>query len=100
MERRNPCRYSNPMLTLFILHGDGPGTKEFSEPALAAALRDSSAVFWLDMLKPTDEEIALLDDVFGFHPLAIEDTIQYAQRPKIEAYQHTGEGGTSGYFYM
>jgi len=52
------------------------------------------------MLKPTDEEIALLDDVFGFHPLAIEDTLNYMQRPKIENYRHTGAGCTEGYFYM
>ncbi len=88
------------MLTLFILHGDGHITRDFSEAALIAALRDPASTFWLDMLKPTDEEIALLDDVFGFHPLAIEDTINYAQRPKIESYNHVGDSVTTGYFYM
>ena len=56
--------------------------------------------FWLDMLRPTDEEYALLDEVFGFHPLAIEDSIQYTQRPKIESYQHIGDACSVGYFYM
>jgi magnesium transporter len=88
------------MLTLYVLHGDGTITSEFSIPTLFAALRDPTCVFWLDMLKPTDEEIALLDDVFGFHPLAIEDTINYAQRPKIESYNHIGDACTTGYFYM
>ena len=88
------------MLTLNILHEGGRVTREYSQAALQAALRDPSCVFWLDMLKPTDEEIALLDDVFGFHPLAIEDTINYAQRPKIESYNHVGDACTSGYFYM
>ena len=88
------------MLTLFILHGDGRVTREFSEQALVGALRDPTCTFWLDMLKPTDEEIALLDDVFGFHPLAIEDTINYAQRPKIESYNHLGDTAKTGYFYM
>src|SRR5215216_291994 len=47
---------NHPMLTLLILHGDGRVTREYSETALAAALRDPSATFWLDMLKPTEEE--------------------------------------------
>jgi magnesium transporter len=88
------------MLTLLILHGDGRATREYSEQALSEALRDPAATFWLDMLKPTDEEIALLDDVFGFHPLAIEDTINYAQRPKVESYNHVGDSLAHGYFYM
>ena len=87
------------MLTAYILD-DGRVIQDASPEALARALRDPDAVFWLDMNKPTDEEIALLDDVFGFHPLAIEDTIGYSQRPKIESYHHVGEGCTTGYFYM
>ncbi|CAA9437350.1 MAG: Magnesium and cobalt transport protein CorA [uncultured Phycisphaerae bacterium] len=88
------------MLTLFILHEGGRVTRDYSQEALQAALRDPTCTFWLDMLKPTDEEIALLDDVFGFHPLAIEDTINYAQRPKVESYNHVGDACTTGYFYM
>jgi magnesium transporter len=88
------------MLTLYVLNADRTVTSDFSIPTLYSALRDPNAVFWLDMLKPTDEEIALLDDVFGFHPLAIEDTINYAQRPKIESYNHIGDAMTTGYFYM
>ncbi|MDB5297842.1 MAG: magnesium and cobalt transport protein CorA [Phycisphaerales bacterium] len=87
------------MLTAFILD-DGQVSRDTSPAALSRALRDPDAVFWLDMSKPTDEELALLDDVFGFHPLAIEDTIGYSQRPKIENYDHTGEGCKAGYFYM
>src|SRR6185295_2608965 len=42
----------------------------------------------------------LLDEVFGFHPLAIEDAINLAQRPKIESYNHVGDRCHQGYFYM
>jgi magnesium transporter len=52
------------------------------------------------MDQPSDEDLCLLDDVFGFHPLAIEDTIQYQQRPKIESYNHVGDAHNTGYFYM
>ena len=88
------------MLSVFILHADGRVSNDAEPRAIAAALRDSGATFWIDMLAPTDEEYALLDDIFGFHPLAIEDTIQYQQRPKIESYDHTGDAHTTGYFYM
>jgi magnesium transporter len=87
------------MLTAYILD-DGQISRDSSPASLTRALRDENAVFWLDMHKPTEEELALLDDVFGFHPLAIEDTIGYSQRPKIESYHHTGEGCKTGYFYM
>src|SRR6185295_19520575 len=88
------------MLTAFIRFGDGRVSTETDEKTLAAALRDGKSSFWLDMNKPTDEELSLLDDVFGFHPLAIEDTIGYSQRPKIESYNHIGDAVKHGYFYM
>src|SRR6266404_4815679 len=88
------------MLRAFIKRPDGSISKDTSTESLSAAVRDRQTVFWLDMLKPTDEEYALLDEVFGFHPLAIEDSIQYTQRPKIESYQHVGDACKVGYFYM
>ena len=63
-------------------------------------MRDPEAIFWVDISDPTDDEYALLDDVFGFHPLAIEDTMGYSQRPKIESYNHIGDVNKVGYFYM
>jgi magnesium transporter len=88
------------MLTVFIKRPDGSISTDASTGSLAAAVRDRQTVFWLDMLKPTDEEYELLDEVFGFHPLAIEDSINYSQRPKIESYQHIGDACNVGYFYM
>lgn len=88
------------MIHAFIRFADGRTSRETDAATLASALRDSGARFWVDMEKPDDEEIALLDEVFGFHPLAIEDTIQYSQRPKIESYNHVGDALQQGYFYM
>jgi len=42
--------------------------------------------FWLDFHKPDEDEMALLREVFRFHPLAIEDSEQFGQRPKMEDY--------------
>jgi magnesium transporter len=88
------------MLTAFIRFGDGRIATDPDPQVLSAAVRDPKAVFWLDMNKPADEDLAILDDVFGFHPLAIEDTIAYSQRPKIESYNHIGDACQQGYFYM
>jgi magnesium transporter len=88
------------MLTSFIRFGDGQLSTASDPDTLRKALEDTRAVFWLDMNEPSDEEYGLLDEVFGFHPLAIEDTIAYNQRPKIEQYNHVGDTCRDGYFYM
>lgn len=40
--------------------------------------------FWVDFYLPSKEETKLLDTVFHFHPLAIEDCIHTLQRPKLD----------------
>jgi magnesium transporter len=46
----------------------------------------SGEFFWLDLHAPTDEEFSLLRDLFKFHPLALEDSETFGQRPKVEDY--------------
>lgn len=43
--------------------------------------------YWIDFENPTPEEASLLKSFFHFHPLAIEDALQYLQRPKIDVYE-------------
>jgi magnesium transporter len=45
------------------------------------------AWYWIDFSEPTPEEVALLDVRFRFHPLAIEDCLQFLQRPKLDHYE-------------
>jgi len=52
----------------------------------------SSAVLWVDLMAPADSERRLLSEVFGFHPLAVEDAVSALQFPKIETYP--------GYLYV
>ena len=42
--------------------------------------------FWLDIHGPGLEGLALLRDVFGFHPIALEDSEHFGQRPKLDTY--------------
>ena len=87
-------------VSAFIKFGTGRVSEDADHKNLAAALRDPGAVLWIDIEKPEDEDYAILDEVFGFHPLAIEDSINRSQRPKIESYNHVGDACQQGYFYM
>ncbi|GBF11903.1 magnesium/cobalt transporter CorA [Tepidibacillus infernus] len=42
--------------------------------------------YWVDFESPTEEEKKLLESYFHFHPLAIEDCLQFLQRPKLDYY--------------
>jgi magnesium transporter len=42
--------------------------------------------FWLDLTAPTREDLRRLQEIFGFHPLALEDTEHFGQRPKLDDY--------------
>jgi magnesium transporter len=42
--------------------------------------------FWLDLHAPGTAEVAQLREIFGFHPLALEDTEHFGQRPKLDNY--------------
>ena len=53
---------------------------------LDALLKSETDVFWVDIFESTDAEARILQDVFKFHPLAIEDTRNHRQRPKLEEY--------------
>ncbi|TWU01821.1 magnesium/cobalt transporter CorA [Neorhodopirellula pilleata] len=44
------------------------------------------ALIWIDIEAPTESELAMLANRFGFHPLEIEDCTHFDQRPKLEDY--------------
>jgi magnesium transporter len=48
-------------------------------------LRDKT-YFWLDLHQPDADDIETIGDIFGFHPLALEDSAHFDQRPKIDSY--------------
>ena len=45
------------------------------------------AVVWLDLRDPDREDLAVLRDEFGLHPLAIEDALYDRERPKLDRYR-------------
>ena len=50
-------------------------------------IQDPSNMVWMDVLNPGTDELSLLMEVFGFHPLALEDVARGQQRPKIDEYK-------------
>jgi magnesium transporter len=53
---------------------------------IRGVIDDPSVTIWVDLEEPTIEEDSLLGDVFGFHPLTIEDARETRNHPKIELY--------------
>ena len=51
-----------------------------------AALRQRDEFFWLDLTEPSAEDIKAMGDVLSLHPVAVEDTIEFGQRPKLDSY--------------
>ena len=56
--------------------------------ALRLVHGDKGLIVWVDLENPTDEETkAVLEGIFQFHPLAIEDCVTPSPLPKIEDYE-------------
>jgi magnesium transporter len=63
-------------------------TKTWAEAR--AAVKKSGGYFWLDFLEPSKEELSVLIEPLGLHPLAVEDCTDANQIPKMDDYpRHT-----------
>jgi len=55
--------------------------------SLAAFRQEPGVMLWIDLDQPTSEEVSLiLEKLFGFHPLTIEDCVSDSPFPKLENY--------------
>ena len=50
------------------------------------ALRARDEFFWLDLASPSDADLDVLGELLGLHELALEDTREFGQRPKVDRY--------------
>jgi magnesium transporter len=57
------------------------------DPELIARLRAEDHFFWIDLDRPDPEAVRKLGAALDLHPVALEDTLEMGQRPKIEPYQ-------------
>jgi magnesium transporter len=51
------------------------------------ALKEDDDFFWVDLFSPGDDELAKLGATLGLHPVALEDTREFGQRPKLDVYE-------------
>jgi magnesium transporter len=70
------------------LFRDGELVEEDFDPArVSDCLEDEKNLVWLDLEDPSDEELAMIEEEFSLHPLAIEDAHHKGQRAKLEFYE-------------
>lgn len=61
--------------------------KDIQTFLMPTLLADTNLFLWVDLEKPTPEEAKLvLEDIFHFHPLSIEDCLTVSPSPKVEEY--------------
>jgi len=66
-------------------HGT-PCDTQIDERAIAEH-KHRGRFFWLDLHAPSEEQLRRLGEIFGFHPLALEDAANLGQRPKLDDYE-------------
>src|SRR5262249_23649442 len=75
--------------------------KDIQVSAMPGLLADGGAFLWVDFEKPTAEEaLAILEGVFHFHPLSIEDCIMESPAPKVEEYVPQPEDKFANYLFL
>jgi len=69
-----------------------PGKYSYAQALSAVreiALTGQSAFVWIGLHEPDQSHMEEVADVFGLHPLAVEDAVHAHQRPKLERYDET-----------
>ncbi|MBP9913304.1 MAG: magnesium/cobalt transporter CorA [Opitutaceae bacterium] len=75
------------MIHSFIFSDGKLAGQDLELEALRLVRADKGLLLWVDLDDPTPEEIkSILEGVFQFHPLAIEDCSTPNQLPKVEDY--------------
>src|SRR3954469_22900312 len=76
-------------------------TKDIDMFLMPTLLADTSLFLWVDLEDPTPEETkAVLEDVFHFHPLSIEDCVALSPSPKVEEYAPKEDDRFAPYLFM
>jgi magnesium transporter len=59
----------------------------FAVEQISDHLTEPGVTVWLDLRDPDQEDLAVLQEEFGLHPVAIEDALVDRERPKIDRYR-------------
>lgn len=76
-------------------------SKDIEMFLMPTLLADTNLFLWVDLENPTPEETkAVLEDIFHFHPLSIEDCVMISPSPKVEEYSPKEEDLFATYLFM
>ena len=76
-------------------------SKDIEMFLMPTLLSDTNLFLWVDLENPTPEETKyVLEDVFHFHPLSIEDCVMVSLTPKVEEYTPKEEDQFAPYLFM
>lgn len=70
----------------FFCDASGTVSRDLALKDLAARVRDGDGRLWVDIDVTVRQQLALLEKVFAFHPLSIEDVLNPSSRAKVEEY--------------
>lgn len=77
------------MIRSFVFNQGRLVGQDLDLDSLRLVLFDKGLHVWVDLEASSDDEAkSILDGVFGFHPLAIEDCITPSERPKVDEYDN------------
>jgi magnesium transporter len=71
-----------------VIYRDGVRQEAAStvEESVARVRKHGHGFVWLGLHEPTGTEFARVAELFGLHPLAVDDAVHAHQRPKVERY--------------
>jgi len=93
-----------PIITLYTYTADSYTSRDIETPGEISRWLEGEETVWVDVQGLGDEATLWgLSEVFGIHPLAIEDIVHVPQRPKTQTYDNNQllftrmlSGGTDG----
>ncbi|HJQ20007.1 MAG TPA: magnesium/cobalt transporter CorA [Gemmatimonadaceae bacterium] len=71
---------------IYFTDQDGTLRRDLSIAEIADVLKSGTGQLWMDMRVTSRTCIAMLDNVFQFHPLAVEDALNPMSRVKVDEY--------------
>ncbi len=77
-------------------------SKDIEMFLMPTLLSDTNLFLWVDLEAPTPEEsqVCVLEDVFHFHPLSIEDCVTASPSPKVDEYSPKEDDRFTPYLFI
>jgi|SRR5688572_2416610 magnesium transporter len=71
---------------IYYVDAEGHLRRDLAISEVATVIRGGTGELWVDMRVSSRQCIGMLDNVFAFHPLAVEDALNPVSRVKVDEY--------------